>query len=507
MVIPLPRPCSSPALALSSVLLCLTALTPPATAAAPVGLGDPVYPALGSPDYDAVSYDLSFTYRPDSRTVDATTVLTARALTELDAVELDAAGLAVHRVEVDGRPARFEEHGEKLRVVPAARVPRGAPLVVSVGYTADPAAAPGRAGWVPTPDGFAVAAQPDGAHRVFPCNDHPSDKARFTVAVTAPDALHGVANGTLTSTDRDAGGLTTRRYGAAEPMATELVQVSVGSYTVRERTGPHGLRLRDVVPVARAEALEPALALTPGQLEWAEQRLGPYPFETYGLMPADTDDPQAFDFTGLETQTLTIYKPNFLLKPESQIGSHMMHELVHSWFGNSVTPAAWADLWLNEGHADYYGLLYRYERGWADSAGFTTMEQRMRDVYAKGDQWRRSSGPVALPTAATLFDTQRYTGGALVLYALRERVGAAAFERIERAFLRLHRHDTASTADFVRIASAESGEDLHGFLTDWLYGERTPAMPGHPDWTVDAVPPAAQVGRGTGSAPRGSGTL
>ncbi len=288
-------------------------------------------------------------------------------------------------------------------------------------------------------------------------------------------------------------------------MATELLQASVGHYTVRERQGPDGLPLRDVVPTARAADLEPALALTPGQLSWAEQHLGAFPFETYGLLPADTDDPAAFGFTGLETQTLTLYKPNFLRQPERQIGSHMMHELVHSWFGNSVTPGTWADLWLNEGHADFYGLMYRYERGWPDSGGFTTLADRMRSVYAQGDQWRHDSGPVAAPTAATLFDSQRYTGGALVLFALRERVGPEVFDRIERAFLRRNRSGTATTADFLRTADEVSGQSLGGFLHDWLYGDRTPPMPGHPDWTVNPVDPGAA--RRAGGVPKGSGTL
>ncbi|MER6360562.1 M1 family metallopeptidase [Kitasatospora sp. NPDC001527] len=490
----------------AALALAALPLGPAAAAAAPAGgTGDPVYPSLGTTAYDALAYDLAFTYRPATRTVDGTTVLTARALTRTAELELDALGLDVHAVRVDGRPAGFRAHDEKLTVLPARPVRAGTVLRVEVEYTADPRATLPHTGWVVTPDGFAVAGQPDGAHTVFPCNDRPGDKARFTIAVTAPDDLLGVANGLPTSTEPHADGTTTRRYAVREPMATELLQASVGRYTVRERRGPQGQPLRDVVPTARAADLEPALALTPGQLAWAEQHLGRYPFETYGLLPADTDDPQAFGFTGLETQTLTLYKPNFLRQPEPLIGSHMMHELVHSWFGNSVTPGTWADLWLNEGHADFYGLTYRYERGWPDSGGSTTLTDRMRRVYAQGDQWRHDSGPVAVPTAATLFDSQRYTGGALVLFALRELVGPEVFDRIERAFLRRHRHGTATTADFLRTAAEVSGQPLDGFLREWLYGERTPPMPGHPDWTVDPVDPDAA--RRPGGVPRGSGTL
>ncbi|MFF2348539.1 M1 family metallopeptidase [Kitasatospora sp. NPDC058115] len=501
------RPVLATALALAALPLALTpaAGAPAAGLAGAPGAGDPVFPSLGTTAYDALAYDLAFDYRPATRTVDGTTVLTARALTRLTGLELDALGLDVHAVRVDGHPAGFRAHDEKLTVLPARPVRAGAVLRVEVEYSADPRAALPHTGWVVTPDGFAVAGQPDGAHTVFPCNDRPGDKARFRIAVTAPDDLLGVANGRLTATEPHPDGTTTRRYVSREAMATELLQASVGRYTVRERGGPDGLPLRDVVPTARAADLEPALALTPGQLAWAEQHLGRFPLETYGLLPADTDDPAAFGFTGLETQTLTLYKPDFLRGPERTIGSHMMHELVHSWFGDSVTPGTWADLWLNEGHADLYGLMYRYERGWPDSGGSTTLTDRMRRVYAQGDQWRHDSGPVAVPTAATLFDSQRYTGGALVLFALRERVGAEVFDRIERAFLDRHRHGTATTADFLRTADEVSGQPLGDFLREWLYGERTPPMPGHPDWTVDPVDPGAA--ERTGGGPRGSGTL
>ncbi|MFJ5223415.1 M1 family metallopeptidase [Streptomyces sp. NPDC088400] len=454
-------------------------------------LGDPVYPVLGNTGYRVSAYLLDLTYRAAAKLVDASVTITAYATQNLSRFSLDSLGLDIHGVTVGDRPAAFEQGTEKLVITPPSTVENGARLVVRVDYTADPRKlqAPHN-GWVPTPDGFAVAGQPDLARTVFPCNDHPSDKADFTFRITAPDGLTAVASGSRVSTT-SAGGVTTSTYHSRDPIATEMVQLTVGDYEVVERQGPGGLRLRDVVPTARARALEPALSLTPGQLAWVETRLGGFPFETYGILPANTDDENAFDFTGLETQTLTIYKPNYLLQEEKAIGSHMIHELVHSWFGDLVSPATWADLWLNEGHADYYGLLYRDERGWPDSQGLTTMEDRMKMVYARGDQWRRDSGPVAAPTANTLFDSQRYAGGVLVLYALWTLVGEDVFNRIERTFLERHRNAAASTKDYIAVASDVSGQDLSGFLGDWLYGTKTPRMPGHPDWTV--TPPDTSV--------------
>ncbi|MBC2900614.1 M1 family metallopeptidase [Streptomyces cupreus] len=475
----------------------------------PETLGDPVYPALGNDGYRVSAYHLDLAYDATTRLVDATATLRIRTTQSLTRFSLDALGLDIRAVRVGGRVATFEQAGEKLRITPAATLPAKARVTVCVEYGADPRRSLPHTGWVPTPDGFAVACQPDSAHTVFPCNDHPLDKADFTFRLTVPTGLRGVASGQLVRTETLDGDRTAYTYRSRSPIATEIVQITVGDYVIKDRQGPHGLPLRDVVPTARAAALEPALALTPALVEWVERRLGAYPFETYGLLPCNSDLAEPFGFTGLETQTLTIYRPKYLLQEESKIGSHMMHELVHSYFGNSVSPATWSDLWLNEGHADFYGLLYRYERGWPDSLGMTTMEARMKDTYAKGDQWRATSGPVAAPNAVNLFDSQRYLGGVLVLYALRQAVGEDAFHAIERAFLARYRDASASTEDYIAVACEVSGQDLSGFLREWLYSTKTPRMPGHPDWTVNPVtaPSASPNRRRNGHHHDNSATL
>ncbi|MFJ5259976.1 M1 family metallopeptidase [Streptomyces sp. NPDC088387] len=457
-------------------------------------LGDTVYPSLGNDGYRVSAYHLDFAYDATTRLVDAVATLSITTTQALSRFSLDALGLDIRGVKVAGRTAAFEQAGEKLRVTPAKSLPSGASLTVCVTYGADPRRALAHTAWIPTEDGYAICPQPDSAHTVFPCNDHPSDKADFTFRLTVPNAVRGVASGQLVRTEKLAGGRTAYTYRSRSPIATEVVQITVGDYVIKDRQGPHGLPLRDVVPVSRATALEPALALTPNLVSWLENRLGAYPFETYGLLPVNADVSELpGGFTGLETQTLTVYRPGYLLQEESKIGSHMMHELVHTYFGNLVSPATWADLWINEGHADFYGLLYRYERGWPDSIGLTTLEARMKNTYAQGDQWRHTSGPVAAPNAVNLFDSQRYLGGVLVLYALRNEIGEAAFNTVERTFLDRFRNRSASTDDYIAVASEASGRDVTGFLRDWLYGTKTPRMPGHPDWTVTPVKSSASI--------------
>ncbi|MCQ0024919.1 M1 family metallopeptidase [Streptomyces somaliensis DSM 40738] len=450
----------------------------------PLGIGDPLFPHLGNPGYDVLAYDIAFTYTGDNRKpLEALTKIDARATGRLDRVNLDFAHGTVGSVTVDGRPAGFAGTGEDLVVEPDRPVEAGTRFSIAVTHTSDPTAAGAKGGWVRTSDGLAMANQADAAHRVFPCNDHPADKAHFTFRVTAPKDLVAVANGrAVTRTSH--GPTTTWTYRGAHPMATELAQVSVGRSTVVHRTGPHGLPLRDVVPVADRGPMEPWLAKTPGHLRWMEGKVGRYPFETYGLLIADATT--GFE---LETQTLSLFERGLFTRsdlPGWYIESIMVHELAHHWFGNSVTPRAWSDLWINEGHATWYEALY------AEETGHAPLERRMRDAYTASDRWRAEGGPPAAPRPpapddkTSLFRPVVYDGSALVLYALRQEIGATAFAEIQRRWVTDHAHATAGTADFVRLASDVAGRDLTGFLHGWLHDRKTPPMPGHPDWRSEA---------------------
>lgn len=473
------------ALLASAVSVCLLAASAPA---APLGVGDRLFPHLGNPGYDVASYDLSFTYSgSNSKPLTAVTTIDAWTTTELDRVNLDFAHGEVRSVQVDGRPAAFTGAGEDLVVTPDEPLPAGSWMRITVRHTSDPVSAADReGGWVRTADGLAMANQADVAHLVFPCNDHPSDKAMFTIRVTAPDGYTAVANGLPTDVDRGARA-TTWTYRTQHPMATELAQVSIGRSTVLHRDGPHGLPVRDVVPTKDRAALEPWLKKTPGQLSWMEDKVGPYPFETYGILMAAADT--GFE---LETQTLSLFEKDLFTEPaypKWYVESIMVHELAHQWFGDSVSPRTWSDLWLNEGHATWYEALYAEEK-----AG-RTLEARMKAAYGASDRWRAAGGPPAAPKPPnpgqkiSIFRPNVYDGGALVLYALRQELGRTSFEELERAWVQEHRDGTASTADFVHLASEISGRDLGGFLQGWLYGEKTPPMPGHPDWK--ATPAAA----------------
>jgi aminopeptidase N len=444
------------------------------------GIGDPLLPGSGNGGYRVDRYALGFDWQGPGIAFPARTEITARPTQNLSRFNLDFAGNTLGRVTVDGRTASTTREGDELVITPPRALRKGQEFKVRVEYTADPTQQRHRDdaietfGWIPTPDGTVVYPQPDGAKLIFPSNDHPSLRARTTVDITVPDHLTALSNGTLTGKHRAGEGRTRWTYDSRQPVAGQLFQLAIGTYTLIDGTTPDGIKLRDAVPPELVDRVEQYRALTPRHLAWVQSKLGPYPFDSYGVLVADTDLGVA-----LETQTLSLVPKADLLGDRINAERNMVHELVHQWTGDSVALDRWADLWLSEGHARYYERVYSEENGGA------RLEPLMREAYRQHDIWRRDTGAPAEPSEPNLFKRMRYDGSALVFYALRAEVGDDTFARIERAWATRNRGRAAGTADYVALASELAGRDLAPFLNPWLYGPKTPPMPGHPDWTVD----------------------
>ena len=147
----------------------------------------------------------------------------------------------------------------------------------------------------------------------------------------------------------------------------------------------------------------------------------------------------------------------------------MAHELVHQWFGNSVSVENWKDIWLAEGFATYGEWL------WLEHAeGPGAAEAAVRNAYR---ELPVQHIPPGNPQANDLFNGSIYVRGGLTLEALRRRVDDETFFRILRTYLDRYKYGNASTDDFIAVAEEVSGEDLSAFFDAWLLGEELPPIP------------------------------
>jgi aminopeptidase N len=457
------------------------------------GIGDRLFPKLGNGGYDVQHYDLALSYATaaPSQGIDGTVTITANATQALSRFDLDFAGESVGSISVNGQPATFSRAGQELVITPAQPLPKGKSFVVTVSdYKAHPKSPSGdnilNNAFIITPDGSATLPQPSGAHVFLPSNDHPRDKATFTFHLDVPAGETAVANGELES-QATANGRTQFVYQQKQPMATELIQLAVGSYKVIDRGVQAGVHFRDVISPSLEPLVADKLPVEVDQLAWLKARVGAYPFGSYGSFVID-----AAIGASLETQSLSIFDRQVFQGSLRLWPTTMLHETAHQWFGDSVSPHEWSDVWLNEGHATYYEWSYGAEHGGLrQTAGVSdTFAGVMKYEYGQGDFDRQKVEPVAKPKGSDfrhLFSSQQYSGGALVLYALRQKVGDRTFQKIERTWVSRYAGKSASTADYIALASRVSGKHLGPFLHDWLYGTKTPAMPGHPGWKVKTV--------------------
>jgi aminopeptidase N len=448
------------------VVAAVVSLAASARAAAPVvggaGLGDSFFPAAGNGGYQIARYHAALRYAPASGILTARVKLAATARAALRRFNLDFRGPAISSVRVDGRRASFRRRGGELRIRPAEPLARGAAFLVVVRYRGVPGAVRdpdgSLEGWFRTPDGAFAVGEPLGTSAWLPCNNHPVDKALFTFRITVPRSLKAVSNGRLTSVIAE-GSRRTWVWRVSEPMATYLATVDIGRGTLT-REIVAGIPSWTMVDPAQEQA-RGVLDRLGEVLRFQRSLFGPYPFDSIGAIVDDTNLGYA-----LETQT----RPFFNRAPSLTL---LVHEIAHQWFGNSVSPRIWSNIWLNEGFATYAEWL------WTERHGGPTADETFRALYAlppsRTELW--DPPPASLGSARNLFVDSVYLRGAMTLQALRKRVGDRDFFAILRRWAAAHRYATARTGQFIALAERISGRRLDPLFERWLYQQGKPDRP------------------------------
>ncbi len=422
---------------------------------------EPFFPRAGNKGYDALDYNVSFSYGAGTGVVHGRTLLTARARQRLSRFSLDLHGLTVSAVWVDGERAEFNRGRDKLKIAPEQAIERGAEFTVWVGYhgrprrVVDPDGS--SEGWIRTGDGALAVGEPQGTMAWIPCNNVPADKATFTIAVNVPNRLSAISNGRLVGRQRH-GARHSYIWREDAPMSTYLALVDIGRGRLVE-SDAGGLPYWTLVDPRQAAESAPVLARLPEIISFESSVFGAYPFGAAGSV-VDVEPSLGY---ALETQT----RPIYAFAPDL---STVVHETAHQWFGDSVGLRRWPNIWLNEGFATWTQWYYA-ERHHGRSA-----RQIFRSLYrvpaSNKEFWEPPSGHPGV--AKNLFGTSTYVRGAMALEALRVRIGSGPFLHLLRRWATLHRHGSADIGEFIDLAEELSGRDLRRLFDQWLYARGKP---------------------------------
>lgn len=308
--------------------------------------------------------------------------------------------------------------------------------------------------------------QPYGAKDWWPCKQDLNDKIdSLDCLISVPLGNRAACNGLLLGGDT-VGNEVTWHWRHRYPIDAYLVGVAVTDYMVNEQyvqlQEDSLLMLTYAYPDHYDDAVAAATNLLP-VISLYDQLFGTYPFirEKYGHAE--------FSWSGgMEHQTMS-----FMGTYHPEIAAH---ELGHQWFGDKVTCASWAEVWLNEGFATYLSGLY-YEHL---SPEYWPIWKKQKVAHITN----LPDGSVFCTDTTSinrLFNSRlTYNKAAMVIHMLRWICGDSAFYAGLRNYLNdpALAYATATTADLQSHLEASSGLDLNQFMADWYTGE------GYPSYTV-----------------------
>jgi len=320
------------------------------------------------------------------------------------------------------------------------------------------------------------------ARRFFPCFDEPSQKARFRVSVTTGAANRVVSNAPEEGREALADGRHLVRFRETPPLSTYLLALAVGELesTSPMSVGPTEIRVWHVPGQSHLTGF--GLETARECLTRLERYFGvPYPYGKLDLLAV----PNFWAF-GMENAAAVFFREDMLLVDGSratvaerrQAAVVICHELSQMWFGDLVTMAWWDDLWLNEAFATWmaHAILDEWRPEWQVWNDFQHDRASAFELDAL-----RNTHPVYCPVrkpadAVENFDHITYNKGAALVRMIERYLGARAFRRGVRLYIRRHREGNAAAVDLWRALSEASGQDVGRIARAWMEQKGHPVV-------------------------------
>lgn len=476
---------------LVSLLLVLACV--PAAAQQPASPAPHLPPSqyIRSHDYDMrdIKLDLRFDWQAE-RVLGKATITVAPLLANLARIELDAGNMTFSSVKLNsGVALKYEVDApkEKLRITLDRPYQPAEVLTFLIDYQTNGinnSAAPrfGITFVKPTPNEpnkprqIWSQGQPEFSHYWFPCHDHPNDFATTEITATVERPAIVISNGRLLKTKDNRDGTRTFYWKMDQPHAAYLSSIVVGEFTPIE-TSYAGIPVTTYVNAADLVAGKVSAARLAEVIKFISEKTGvKYPYAKYSQVFV-----RDFEYVeGMENISASTIMDGILQDARGSLDQSseglQVHEVAHQWFGNSVTPRTWADIWLSEGFAVYMQALWEEHTLGRDD--FLHRVRRNQNFYhaawANGSRFPLVNRNYGQPL--DVFNLNTYQGGAVVLHMLRTQLGEENWWRAVRHFLNKYKNQPVETEEF-RIAIEEAtGQPLDWFFDQWIYRSGFPVL-------------------------------
>ncbi|MFT4844315.1 MAG: aminopeptidase N [Planctomycetota bacterium] len=303
----------------------------------------------------------------------------------------------------------------------------------------------------------------------LPCEDHPGDRAKFTLIMTYPEAYEavgygwhaGALSGRITQE-----GMRSQALTSTAEIPPYMLALVVGPLTRVPETGHQ--RLNDhLVYKQDVDKAKRELVNHGAWIKAMEKAFGEYPYSKYMTVQCPTR------WGGFEAPGNVQLAEGLFDAPGRGQGT-LAHELVHMWFGDAVGYSEWREVWLSEGFASYFGPWLHAQTG---GPKLSVSMQNLRDRWRKSFEGRtKSIRDDRFPHPDQALNSNTYPKGAWVLHMLRGEVGDEAFFAALRTYVDQCRGSSVITEDFVRIIERETKAELSWFFAQWLDGIGCPEL-------------------------------
>jgi aminopeptidase N len=438
-------------------------------------------------DYAIPRTELTFRLAPEATVVTATLTIERREDTALTTpLVLDGDGLALSRLEIDGREpdlSAYDATPDRLtiHVSPAARQFR-----LTIETVVNPSANLALMGLYRSSGVYCTQCEAEGFRRITYFLDRPDILSVYTVRIEArrEEAPLLLSNGNPV----ESGDLPDGRHFAVwhDPfpkpsylfalVAGDLGRISDRFTTMNGRTVELGIYIEHGKEPLAAYAMD-ALKRS---MKWDEEAFGrEYDLDVFNIVAVSD-----FNMGAMENKGLNVFNDKYVLADRetatdadfANIEAIIAHEYFHNWTGNRITCRDWFQLCLKEGLT-----VYRDHEFSADQRSRAV--KRITEVRAlRALQFPEDQGPLAHPVRPrryreinNFYTATVYEKGSEVVRMIRTVLGAEAFRAGMDLYFDRHDGEAATIEDFLKAFEDASGRDLSQFAL-WYHQAGTPHL-------------------------------